>query len=386
MDVLKDIFTETLSRESQTITIDGVTHSVFFRRNEKGENTAYSTLYAPISDSILCGQQFSINDSKYLITKALTPENDVYRKYQCIRLNEQFKLIYSAGDIVTYDVLMSDLQDSINNNRFGNVSESKAEFMLSLTDSSKRISVNQRFFCGSWYMAYVVTELNYLNGICYVYAERSQIVPDDDADNGIANRWQFEHRPDTYTVSIAEDSISVDAGKTVPLTVQVKKNGTLLTETPTINYSINNTGICSIDSSNIVTGLLKGNARITGTYKVEQNDIAESDSVDVIVTQPVEQVISVSPAYTDTTYYALKEARTTTFTASITGVDSPTWSITLNANGIPTSNYNSTIDNSKGTFTVSNKSMYSGKELVYTISEANSGKSTDYHIRLYGMF
>jgi hypothetical protein len=385
MDVLKDIFNETLSRESQNIIIDGTEHSVFFRRNEKGENTAYSTLYAPCNDSIQCGQQFSINNNKYLITKVLTAENTVYQKYQCIRLNEQFKIIYAAEDIDTYDVFMSDLQDSINNNRFGNVSESKAEFMLSLTDSSKRISVNQRFFCGSWYMAYVVTELNYLNGICYVYAERSQIVPDDDVENGIANRWQYEHRPDTYTVSITEDSISVDVGKTVPLTVTVSKNGTVLSETPTIAYSINNTGICSIDSSNIVTGLSKGNARITGSYKVESNDITETDSVDVIVTQPVEQVISVSPAYDSNTYYRLKEMRTTTFTASITGVDVPVWTITLNSNGIPSANYTSTIDNTNGTFTVSNKSMYNGKELVYTISEANSGKTTDYHIQLGGM-
>jgi hypothetical protein len=385
MDVLKDIFNETLSRESQPIIIDGVTHSVFFRRNEKGENTAYSTLYAPISDSISCGQQFSINDSKYLITKALTPENDVYRKYQCIKLNEQFKLIYSAGDIVTYDVFMSDLQDSINNNRFGNVSESKAEFILSLNDASKRIFVNQRFFCGSYYMAWIITELNYLNGIVYVYAERSQIVPDDDTENGIANRWQYEHRPDTYIVSIAEDSISVDVGKTVPLTVTVSKNGTVLSETPTIAYSINNTGICSIDSSNIVTGLSKGNARITGSYKVESNDITETDSVDVIVTQPVEQVISVSPAYDSNTYYRLKEMRTNTFTASITGVDVPVWTITLNSNGIPSKNYTSVIDTTKGTFTVTNNSMYNGAELVYTIKEATSGKTTDYHIQLGGM-
>jgi hypothetical protein len=385
MDILNDIFTETLNRESQTITINGNNHSVFFRRTDKGENIPYSTLYAPYSDSIQCGAEFTLNGSKWLILKRIQDENTVYQKYNCMRLNEQIKLIYSAGDIVSYNVYMADLQDSINYSRFGTTSESKAEFMISLTDSSKRIFVNQRFFCGSYNLAWVITELNYLNGICYIYAERSTIVPDDDVENGIANRWQYEHKPDTYKVSITEDSVSVDVGKTVPLTVSISKNGTVMETQPSVTWTNNNASVATIDSTNTVTGISKGNCRLSASYKAVSTDICESDYVDVVVTQPVEQVISISPAYDSTTFYRLKEMRNQTFTASITGVDVPVWIITLNSNGIPSKNYTSVIDNTKGTFTVTNNSMYNGAELVYTITEATSGKSTEYHIQLGGM-
>lgn len=75
----------------------------------------------------------------------------------------------------------------------------------------------------------------------------------------------------------------------------------------------------------------------------------------------------------------------TTFTATIEGVDSPQWTITLAPQGIPSNNYTSSIDNGAGTFTVECKYLYNGKYLKYTISEATTGKTLDYNVLLAAM-
>ena len=82
----------------------------------------------------------------------------------------------------------------------------------------------------------------------------------------------------------------------------------------------------------------------------------------------------------------MREFEKITFTASIAGVASPQWTITLDPQGIPSNNYTSSIDNSAGTFTVECKSAYNGKYLKYIISEATTGKALDYNVRLASMF
>ena len=85
-----------------------------------------------------------------------------------------------------------------------------------------------------------------------------------------------------------------------------------------------------------------------------------------------------------TSYYNTLTGQTKTFTASISGVTSPQWTITLNSNNVVSSCYVSTINNSAGTFAVTNKAQ-SNYQLIYTITEAVSGKSTTYNIKLGGM-
>lgn len=104
--------------------------------------------------------------------------------------------------------------------------------------------------------------------------------------------------------------------------------------------------------------------------------------------QPEPEVgeIVISPPYDEDGRYAVLQYDTTIFTATIEGVDNPEWNITLDAQGIPSANYESTIDNSKGRFTVTNNKLYSGAYLKYTITENTSGKSTDYFVRLASLF
>lgn len=104
--------------------------------------------------------------------------------------------------------------------------------------------------------------------------------------------------------------------------------------------------------------------------------------------QPETEVgeITINPPYDEDGRYAVIQSDTTTFTASINSIESPEWNITLDAQGIPSGNYESEIDNSNGTFTVTNNKLYKGAYLKYTITENTSGKTTDYNVELASLF
>ena len=382
MNDLDYIFQDTIYREGIDITINGVLFKLFFRRNKQGETDSYLTMYAPCSDLIDNGNTFIMNYKSFLVLKTNTEENSTYKKYDIIECNQSVKIIYGKGNIITYPMFASDIKVSQLTKDNIITSASRSEFILSLDENSKLITINKRFFSGFFGLAFKVDDINYKNGLCYIYAERDICNSNDDTTNGIADRWSYEDKPNSYEVLIAESSVTCDTSKTVALTVSVKENNTTMETTPTITYTVADGSICFIDSStNTITGLAVGSTTITGSYKVNEQDTCTTDSVIVVITEPVVvEDITITPAYNNSTYYGLAQYDDVTFTC--TCGTNPSWTITLNANGIPSSYYTSVIDNSKGTFHVTNNKMYNGKYLVYTIADSTSGKTATYQIEL----
>ncbi|MDR1772488.1 MAG: Ig-like domain-containing protein [Hungatella sp.] len=388
MDTLNDIFKETIEREGIDITIGSSVYKVFLRRNDKTDTSHYTTLYAYYDDDIKQGNIFILNGNKYIILKRLTSENSTYQKYTCVMCNATIKWLYDTDDMIIYDVYMKEnIQDSLNVNSIGVTTSSKGEFLLSLNQDSKRIGTNGRFFCGAYILPWKVTDINYLNGIVYLYAERTTVLPTDDRDDGIADRWNYETKPNKYVVDIKESAIEIVKGKTQTLTVTVSKDDSTMNPLPTVEWTIDDNSICSIDAYNVVTGLSVGQTKITGSYKANENDKVKTDSVNVTVTETSIEVeeIEINPPYDYNNYYGLLQGDTETFISSISGVSSPQWNITLNANGVASTNYTSTINNATGTFTVENKKL-SSNYLIYTISELNTGKTITYNVQLKGVF
>ncbi len=166
--------------------------------------------YTPCIAILLNRVKYCLNGSKYLITKELTSENTTYQKYECIKCNSTIKWMYGKNDMIIYDCYMKDLADSLKSAESTIILSSKLEIWLPLNADSERIMLNGRFFCGTYKMVNVVTEFNYLNGLCYLYGERDSIMPNDDVVNGIANRWDYEDKPNEYAISITESSIEIE--------------------------------------------------------------------------------------------------------------------------------------------------------------------------------
>ena len=193
------------------------------------------------------------------------------------------------------------MSDALNSGKIVTVA-STAEFIFTLNDDSRRLYINQRFFCGYFGLAWKITDINYKDGMAYVYATRDAAQSTDDKINGIADRWNYETKPSTYQVVITEDTVALDVGKTQTLAASVLKDGTAMTTTPTITWTVADATIASIDSTNTITALKQGTTKITGSYHVTDNDTTITDSVTATITQSVViGDIVITPKYNSST-------------------------------------------------------------------------------------
>lgn len=418
-DILSNTFQSTLNREGKEIDINGTKHKVFFRRNETGNTDAYSTLFAPVDAQIKQGELFTVSGEKFLIQKNVTAENDVYRKYKAIRTNAEIKWMFGKNNLVVFDIYTDGIASSLNGGKSGITISSKAEFILPLDDTSKRIEINNRFFAGAYKMAWKITDINYMNGMCYLYAERDAILPNDDNIRGIANRFDYESRPSTYKVEFDNvETITIEELEEKVVEYSVYKDGVLMENPPLKqtfivddgNYMIAD-GIditdtetvteeyfkIHVDNDNItvrieqgqfvIMGMIQGTSRITASYSQSEEDTIISDTIDVTVIEKavVASEIEITPIYTDSGYYYLRQGFEKLFTCNINGVDAPVWIITVNPNGNSATNYTATIDNGLGTFKIKNNKMNSNR-LIVNVEEETSGKTAEYQIKLVGLF
>lgn len=418
-DILSNTFQSTLNREGKEIDINGTKHKVFFRRNETGNTDAYSTLFAPVDAQIKQGELFTVSGEKFLVQKNVTAENEVYRKYKAIRTNAEIKWMFGKNNLVVFDVFMDNISDSLNSNKSGITLSSKVNFMIPLDDNSKKIKVNGRFFCGSFHACWKIVELNHLNNICYLSVERDSILSNDDAKNGIANRYDYESRPSTYKVEFDNvETITIEELEEKVVKYSVYKDGVLMenpplqqtfivdddnymiadgiditgTDTVTEEYfkiHVNNDNITvRIEQGQfVIMGMIIGTSRITASYSQSEEDTIISDTIDVTVIEKavVASEIEITPIYTDSGYYYLRQGFEKLFTCNINGVDAPVWIITVNPNGNSATNYTATIDNGLGTFKVKNNKM-SINMLIVNVEEETSGKTAEYQIKLVGLF
>lgn len=149
-----------------------------------------------------------------------------------------------------------------------------------------------------------------------------------------------------------------------------------------LTWTNTNSTVATIDAStNIITGQAAGNTTFTAVYKPNTDDTCTSDSIAVTVNKPVViGDIVVTPSYTGT-YYTLTQYSNKTFTCTISGVTSPSWTITYT--GLKTGD-TVAIDNAKGTFTLTNN-QGSGNTVTFTINESVSGKSMTYKVKCNGL-
>lgn len=402
-NTLQDTFNQNLAQYGVDIEANGKQIKALFILGSSGLNDGKSkdqflTMFTRYEDNVVQGSVIKLKDKYYLTLKDSSNENTLYDRSKCLECNQviKYELRYAddstKADLVTFNAYGDALSASVLGSNDVLTLQSTCHFTFPLNDLTRRINLNDRFFAGqSKTGVWKVRDINYQNNFCEVYCNRSTIdTVNDDPENMIADRWLFERKPDEYKVNIAPDTFTIQEGQTQQLTVDVFKNGEPVEPTPEITYTIDDPTIVSVDpKTNIATGLKEGNATITGSYRPMEGDICTNGKVTATITpKPIAADIVVTPDYdSGKDYHSVKQNYgPTTFTATIEGVDSPQWTITLDPQGIPSANYTSSIDNGAGTFTVTCKAIYSGKYLKYTISEATTGKTLDYNVRLASMF
>lgn len=295
MNILNDIFSSTLKNELKTVTYKGESYNCFFRRNDTSNDNAYTTVYFPVDKYLSRGATFSYGLDNYIIIKNLTSENDVYRKVQAIKCNNSFKVIYAKNEIIEYKCFMNDLSNSLNTKGGSITIDSNIQFMLELNSDSKRLKINKRFFCGFKGLAWVIREINYIDGLCYIYCERSPINSDDDIENGIADRWYYSTIIDNYKVTTTSNSYSLTKSETMQIGSKLYKNGEEIDNT-LIHWTIADPTICSI-ANDTITALETGTTTVEGEYKANDSDVCENVSltIEIIEAKPLHKTLSVNP-------------------------------------------------------------------------------------------
>lgn len=385
------MFITTLEREGVDIQVNDTTIKGFFRINNSGENQQYTTLFTAVN-VVNQGDLVKIGTIPLIVQKVVTNESNVYQKSTLQKCNQLIQMMVKNPLDTTKATLQSfygisdDISESLKIDGDIITSQSTLHLQLPLTNDSKKILLNDRLYCGGNQMAWKVNDMIEQNGVLELHLTRSAIdTTYDDITNGVADRWRYETKPSVYTTTITESTVTLNQDDTSQLTVSVSKDGVAMTETPTINWSVSDTTIASIDNTNTIKGLAVGSCDINGSYKATDNDIAIGDTVNVVVNaKPVTADIVVTPAYNDTTDYKIKQGRSYTFTCSLDGVSEPQWSIVLNPNGVGSSYYTSSIDNSAGTFTCGCVTRTTNL-IEYDISESTTGKKAIYYIKLASM-
>jgi len=385
-------FIETMHREGQTVDIDGKQVSAFFRTDKSiGGSKAkesYITLFTMRGSGVVTSSIVSLASDKYIALKDNTNENDTYDKTYCVRCNQTINYMLrhsdnaNKADLTVFYVNADDISQTQSINSSILTLTSSGHFTFPLNDLTRRLNINERFYAGNK-IPWKIRDIVFQNGLCEIYADRDTVdTTNDDLTALIADRWTFEHKPDTYTITAEPTSVTLTEGSTQAITVSVAKNGTVMSPTPTITWTASNAD-CTV-TDNTITAVSAGECSIVGSYKAQDNDICNTATIAVTVNaKPVVANIVISPACDYTDYFGLPQGTSQKFTASIDGIASPQWTITLNANGNAASTFKSVI--SGNTFTVTANAR-SNNYLVYTISEATSGKSTTYNIKMVSLF
>lgn len=291
--------------------------------------------------------------------------------------------------------------------------------MIQLDDNSRKIKVNGRFFCGSYHAVWKISDLNYLNDMVYISAERDARLPNDNFIDGIVDYYNYFPKSSTYRVEFENvETITIEELESKRVKYSIFKDGVIMdnppikqtfivdnnsyisaddidtidAETVTDEYlkiNINNDNIAvNIEQGQItIMGMIQGTSTITAEYSVSSEDTVISDTIDVTVIEKAVEVseIEITPSYDKVDHYYLRQGFDEVFTCNINGVDNPKWNITVNPNGNTSANYTATIDNNLGTFKIKNNNMNKAY-LIVNIVEETSEKTTEYQIKLAGLF
>lgn len=275
MNILNNIFQQSMKREHKTITVweTGEQFECFFRKNNDNLHTRDTmTMFYDVEAPVEVGTLLSYNNNTYLVLNKETSENTVYYKSAITKTN---------GIINTHSLSVVDLPfygDNINNaNTTGNANltiiDGNFEALTEDNKISRALKIGDTF--NEWNRSWKISNLFYIDGICHIILEVcADITPTYD-----------------YRLEIsALDSFNVAPEDTASITAKAYCNDVEMPNA-TIVYSSSNTEVATIDSSGNISYLADGKVYFTATWQ-EQN-ISQSTETVTVASVPVDDSIAI---------------------------------------------------------------------------------------------
>lgn len=275
MNILSDIFQQSMQREHKTVTIRGTGEQFecFFRKSNDNINRRDTmTMFYNVDASVEVGTLLSYGSNTYLTLNKETAENDVYFKSAIIRTN---------GVINTHSLSVVGLPfygDNVNNATATNTTnfnliDGNIEVMTEDNDISRALKVDDLF--NEWGRTWKISNLFYIDGICHIVLEVNvNVTP-------------------TYNYSVVLSTLAsynVVPEDTASISATAYCNETEMTKA-SIVYSSSNNEVATIDSNGNISYLADGEVYFTATWQ-EQN-ISQSTGTVTVASAPADDSVSI---------------------------------------------------------------------------------------------
>ena len=275
MNILNDIFRQSMQREHKMITVQetGEQFKCFFRKSNDNINRRDTmTMFYDVDAPVEVGALLLYGGNTYLTLNKETAENDVYFKSAIIRTN---------GVINTHSLSVVGLPfygDNVNNATATNTTnfnliDGNIEVMTEDNDVSRALKVDDLF--NEWGRTWKISNLFYIDGICHIVLE---------VNANVTPKYNYNLVLSTLT------SFNVAPEDTASITATAYCNEIEMTKA-TIVYSSSNTEVAPIDSSGNISYLADGEVYFTATWQ-EQN-ISQSTGTVTVASAPADDSVSI---------------------------------------------------------------------------------------------
>ena len=227
------------------------------------------------------GDIINIFDDNWIVLHEDISINDVYTKVIIRRLKFSINFNF-MGDVQSIPSAIDEGTYRLDEGQYLTLPEGRIILHMQENDVSKQIANTQRFLImgNSWK---VVQKTNTEHGIYKIYADIDIFNENDDRENEIADRWQYETK-DNFTIAInkvVDSALPLDS--TLQLDVTVTNNGEIVTVP--LTYTSSNTSVLTVDNSGLVTCIGVGTANIRVAVT---KDVTVFDTITLSVEEVIE--------------------------------------------------------------------------------------------------
>ena len=227
------------------------------------------------------GDIINIFDDNWIVLHEDISINDVYTKVIIRRLKFSINFNF-MGDVQSIPSAIDEGTYRLDEGQYLTLPEGRIILHMQDNEISKQIANTQRFLImgNSWK---VVQKTNAEHGIYKIYADIDLFNENDDRENEIADRWQYETK-DNFTIAInkvVDSALPLDS--TLQLDVTVTNNGEVVTVP--LTYTSSNTSVLTVDNSGLVTCIGVGTANIRVAVT---KDVTVFDTITLSVEEVIE--------------------------------------------------------------------------------------------------
>jgi len=275
-------FTNTLKNYGYDVIVNGLDQvRILLKEYEEGTSTTEYKYMLFRNRLIKQGDIINIFDDNWIVLHEDISINDVYTKVIIRRLKFSINFNF-MGDVQSIPSAIDEGTYRLDEGQYLTLPEGRIILHMQENDVSKQIANTQRFLImgNSWK---VVQKTNTEHGIYKIYADIDIFNENDDRENEIADRWQYETK-DNFTIAInnvVEGALPLDS--TLQLDVTVTNNGEVVTVP--LTYTSSNTSVLTVDNTGLVScvGVGTANIRVAVT-----KDVTVFDTITLSVEEVIE--------------------------------------------------------------------------------------------------